>query len=399
MDRDFTPPVADLGRLQMLALGVGAIGAILLIIGALTGQIEQALRSYLIGFVFWVGIGIGSLGLLILQHITGGAWGVVIRRIVEAGARTLLPWGLILSIPLLAGIPYLYFGWMHPNPHDDVIAQKAPYLNYWFFLFRTVGYFLIWGGITYALTAWSRKHDETGDWRLLKRMTAFSGPIMVLFVLLVTFASVDWCMSLDPHWFSTIYGLLFLISWALSTMAFVITLLTWLQSRAPMNQVLGPRHLHDLGKLMLAFTMVLAYFNLSQYLIIWSGNLPEETTWYLTRSKGGWGVVGLILIFFHFAFPFVILLSRDIKRNFRWLYMIAIFIMIIRFVDLFYLIAPNPMASIPGSAFHISWMDFVAPFAVGGLWLWWFFGELKRRPMLPPNDPFIESAIEHGRHH
>jgi hypothetical protein len=166
-----------------------------------------------------------------------------------------------------------------------------------------------------------------------------------------------------------------------------------------MNDVLGSKHFHDIGKLMLAFVMVWAYFNLSQYLIIWSGNLPEETPWYIRRQTGGWGYVGLILILFHFAFPFVILLSRDIKRNFRWLSLMAVFILVMRLVDLFYLIGPNEMVSIPGKDFHISWMDFVAPIAVGGLWLWWFFGELKRRPLMPPNDPFLESAIEHGRHH
>lgn len=382
----------------MLSLGVGVIGLFALLAGYMFIDKEQALRSYLIGFIFWVGLGIGSLGLLILQHITGGAWGVVIRRIVEAGARTLLPWGLVLALPIIFSVPILYHEWHAFDPADEILARKAPYLNQTFFIIRTVAYFLLWGGIAYLLTSWSKKQDETGDWKLLKKMTHFSGPIMVLFVLLVTFASVDWVMSLDPHWFSTIWGLLFLIGWALSTMAFIITLLTWLSGREPMKHVLGPRHFHDLGKLMLAFTMVWAYFNLSQYLIIWSGNLPEETTWYLTRSKGGWEYVGVVLIFFHFAFPFILLLSRDIKRNFRYISLIAVFIMIIRFVDLFYLIAPNPtMDHLTG--FHVSWMDFVAPFAVGGLWLWWFFGELKRRPMMPPKDPFLESAIEHGRHH
>jgi hypothetical protein len=396
--RDFTPP-AELGRFQMLSLGVGVIGFLALLAGFMFFNKEQALRSYLIGFIFWGGMGIGSLGLLILQHLTGGAWGLVIRRIVEAGAKTLFPWVWILSLPILFGIPTLYHEWYNASPDDEVLMHKSAYLNYGFFFFRTCAYFIIWGGITFLLTRWSKKHDETGDWKLLKNMTHLSGPMMVLYVLLVTFASVDWVMSLDPHWFSTMWGLLFLIGWALSTMAFVITMLTWLAGREPMNQVIGPRHIHDLGKLMLAFTMVWAYFNLSQYLIIWSGNLPEETTWYLARSKGGWGVVGVIIIFFHFAFPFIILLSRDVKRNFRWISLIAIFIMCIRLVDLFYLIEPNPMASLPGMDFHISWMDFVAPIAVGGLWLWWFFGELKRMPLMPPKDPFLESAIEHGRQH
>jgi hypothetical protein len=277
--------------------------------------------------------------------------------------------------------------------------SKVPYLNYYFFFGRTIAYFLIWGGIAFLLNRWSKQHDETGDWKLLQRMTHFSAPIMVLYVVLVTFAAVDWVMSLDPHWFSTIFGLLFLIGWALSTMAFVIVLLSWLSQRAPMDRVLGKKHFHDIGKLMLAFVMVWAYFNLSQYLIIWSGNLPEETPWYITRGSGGWAYVGLVLILFHFAFPFLILLSRDLKRNFRWLAAMAIFILVMRCVDLFYLIEPNKMLSMPGTGFHISILDFVAPIAVGGLWLWWFFGELRRRPLMPPNDPFLENAIAHGKHH
>jgi hypothetical protein len=383
----------------MLALAVGVIGAIALLAGGYIIGPEQALRSYLIGFVFWVGIGIGSLGVLLLQHLTGGAWGLVLRRIVEAGSRTLWPWGLILSLPILFGIPILYHEWYTFKPTDAVLVHKSAYLNYWFFWARTILYFSIWGVIAFLLNKWSRQHDETGDWKLLKKMTHFSAPIMVLFVLLVTFASVDWVMSLDAHWYSTIYGLVFLIGWGLSCLAFVILLLSWLADREPMKHVLGAKHFHDIGKLMLAFVMVWAYFNLSQYLIIWSGNLPEETPWYLIRSRGGWGVLGVIVILFHFAFPFLILLSRDIKRNFRWLSMMAIFILVMRVVDLYYLIGPNSMTSIPGTDFHISILDFIAPIAVGGLWLWWFFGELKRRPLMPPNDPFLETAIEHGRHH
>ncbi len=396
-EHNFTPP-EELGRLQTLALGVGVIGSLVLLLGGYFNP-EQGLRSYLIGFIFWGGIGIGSLGLLLLQHLTGGAWGLVIRRIVEAGSRTLFPWVAILSIPLLLGVPVLYFGWHHFEPSDKILLHKSAYLNQPFFIIRTIIYFILWGIMAYMLNKWSAEHDRTGDWKLLKKMTHFSGPVIVLFVMVVTFASVDWAMSLDAHFFSTIWGLLFLIGWALSGMAFVITLLGWLAQREPMKHVVGAKHFHDIGKLMLAFVMVWTYFNLSQYLIIWSGNLPEETGWYLTRSKGGWGIVGLIIILFHFAFPFVILLSRDIKRNFRWLSLIAIFILVMRLIDLFYLIAPTPMASLPGTDFHISWMDFVAPVAVGGLWLWWFFGELKRRPLMPPNDPFLESAIEHGRHH
>jgi hypothetical protein len=168
-----------------------------------------------------------------------------------------------------------------------------------------------------------------------------------------------------------------------------------------MRHIVAKKHFHDLGKLMLAMVMVWAYFNFSQYLIIWSGNLPEETGWYLARQEGAWGIIGGILIFFHFAFPFLMLLSRDFKRNAKWLSMIAIFILVMRLVDLYYIIGPSPMIGGSGHSieFHISWMDFVAPVAVGGIWLWWFFGELMKRPLIPVNEPYLENAIAHGKGH
>lgn len=404
---NFNPPTDDLTKIQTLSLGVGIIGLIALIAGALlTDNVGYALRAYLLGFVYWAGIGIGCIGILILQHLTGGSWGIVIRRILEAGAKT---WWflLILFIPIIAFAPRLY-EWaayqQHGDGKDEILNYRAPYLNLPFFGVRAVVYFLIWGAIAWYLTRLSQRQDETGEWTISVQINRFSGPAMLAFVLAVTFASIDWCMSLDPHWFSTIYGLVFAIGWSLSCMAFVIALSFWLSQREPMNHVLGPPHFHDLGKLMLAMVMVWTYFNLSQLIIIYSGNLAEETPWYLRRMEGGWGVVGLLLILFHFAFPFLLLLSRDIKRHARWLALIAVFVLVMRAVDLFYLIAPNPLpgqheVGHAGEHFFITWMDFVAPLAIGGLWLYLFFWNLKKRPLMPVNDPFFENAVAHGREH
>ena len=179
-------------------------------------------------------------------------------------------------------------------------------------------------------------------------------------------------------------------------------MLAFLVDKATMNGVLGSRHFHDLGKLMLALVMIWAYFNFSQFLIIWSGNLPEETTWYLVRMKGGWGYIGTALILFHFAFPFLVLLQQDFKRRAKWIATLAIFILAMRLVDMFYMIGPsNRVAAgiVEQGAFTVSWMDIVAPIAIGGIWLWWFFGELTKRPIVPAKDPYFEEAIAHGRGH
>lgn len=397
----YAPP--ELNRWRTLALGVGGIGLIVWAIG-LYFNTEQALRSWLLGFIFWAGIGIGSLGVLLLQYLTGGAWGVVVRRTTEAATRT-LPIIIILFLPLAFGITSLY-EWTHLPATEHIMEHRGWYMTSWGWIFRSVGYFAVFGVMVYLLNKWSAAQDRAttneDSAALLGKATAFSGPTMVIFCLVVSFAVVDWVMTLDPHFFSTIWGLLFVAGWALSCFCFVVVILAYLSDKAPMNRVLGKRHFHDLGKLMLALVMVWAYFNFSQFLIIWAGNIPEETEWFLVRMKGGWGWIGVILIFFHFGFPFLVLLQQDFKRKAKWLATLSIFILVMRFFDMAYLISPSPRIDTHGleqGAFVISWLDFVAPIAVGGIWLWWFFGELMKRPLVPANDPFFEKAIEHGKGH
>ncbi|MBA2335695.1 MAG: hypothetical protein H0V90_12275 [Blastocatellia bacterium] len=394
---------AEISRLRTLALGIGGIALIVWAVGLYFNP-EQALRSWLLGFIFWGGIAIGSIGVLMLQYLTGGAWGVVIRRTVEAGSRT-LPVVVLLFLPLAIGLTSLY-EWTHLPPTDYTVQHRGWFMTQESWILRSAIYFVIFGVIVYLLNKWSAQQDRTDNYedaeKFLGRATAFSGPAMVFYALIVTFAVVDWVMMLDPHWFSTIWGLLFVAGWALSCFCFSVTILAFLSDKAPMNRVLGKRHFHDLGKLMLALTMVWAYFNFSQFLIIWSGNIPEETGWYLTRMAGAWGYIGVILVLFHFAFPFLILLQQDFKRKAKRLATLAVFILILRLVDMFYLIAPNPRIDTHGfeqGAFILSWMDFVAPVAVGGIWLWYFFGQLMSRPLVPVMDPFLEKAIEHGQGH
>ena len=393
----------DVKRWRTLALGIGGIALIAWLVGLFFNS-EQALRSWLLGFVFWSGIAFGSIGFLLLQYLTGGAWGVVSRRVAEAATRT-LPIIVVLFIPLAIGVSGLY-EWTHLSPTEPVMLQRGWYMTPWGWILRSVIYFALFGVMFYYLNHWSAVQDKATSFeeslRYLEKASRFSGPSMVFWSLLVTFAAVDWVLTLDPHFFSTIWGLLFIAGWGLSCFCFIVTILAFLSDKPPMDRILGRRHFHDLGKLILALVMVWAYFNFAQFLIIWSGNIPEETTWFLARMKGGWGYVGVILIFFHFAFPFVVLLQQDFKRRAKWLASIAIFILVLRLIDMFYLIGPTPRINLHGEAagaFIVSWMDLVAPIAVGGIWLWWFFGELLKRPLVPINDPYLENAIHHGKGH
>jgi len=385
---------SQLDLLQKRSLIVG-IAALVLCGGGVFLSPEQFFRSYLLAYVFWLGIALGSCALVMLHNLTGGAWGAVIRRVLESGMRT-LPLMAVLFVPFLFGLPHLY-EWAHPEhvAGDALLQHKTFYLNIPFFLLRTGVYFLVWLGLAYFLDKWSSEHDRTAEPAVLRRLEALSGPGLVLYGGTLTFAAIDWVMSLEPHWYSTIYGLLFLVGQALTTMAFAIIVLSYLANHKPVSEVVQATHFHDLGNLLLAFVMLWAYVSFSQYLIIWSGNLAEEVPWYLHRTQGGWEWIGLGLVVFHFILPFVILLSRDAKRRKQVLMKIAAAVLFMRLVDLFWLIAPSP----PTTGFHIHWLDVVAPIGVGGLWLAYFCRQLRGRPLLPLHDPSLVSAGGHAVEH
>ena len=404
-DRGRYSAPAEIDGIRPLVLGIGGIALLVWFVG-LYFDPEQALRSWLLGFVFWAGICLGSIGLLMLQYMTGGAWGVVLRRIFEAASRTI---GLVivLFVPLALGV-YLHrvYFWTSLPATDHAIAERGIYLIPLSWIVRSAIYFVLFGVMAYLLNNWSARQDRTDNYEdaasLLARMSRFSGPTMVVYALVVTFAAVDWMLTLDPHFFSTIWGLLFVIGWGLSSLCFGATILAYLSDKRPMDEIWDKRHFHDIGKLMLAMVMVWAYFNLSQWLIIWSGNIPEETEWYLTRMEGGWFWIGVALILFHFFAPFLILLQQDFKRHPKLLASIAIFILLMRFFDMFFLIGPTPRINTYGlqqGAFIVSWLDFVAPIAIGGFWLWYFFGQLRARPVVPVMDPFLDRAVNHGKEH
>jgi hypothetical protein len=395
----FAPPVDDLKGLGTKGLIVGLVGAALLAVGYFTNH-EQFFRSYLIGYLLWLSVACGSLALLVLHHMSRGAWGLVIRRIFEASVKT-LPFLLVLAIPIYLGMNELY-SWSRPGALDDpILKKKAWYLTTNFFWLRMGVYFGLFMLMGFRLTVLSKKQDETADPKLFHRMQRIAAPGILLYAMLASFMGIDFLMTLDPHWFSSIYGLYFIISQALAALAFTVLVVFWLGKRAPMDRIVEPRHLHDYGKLLLAFVMVWAYFSFSQFLIIWSGNLPEEVTFFLNRLQGGWQYVSLAVIMLHFVLPFLLLLSRDLKRSAHTLAPIAAWLLAMRWLDFYWQAAPAFTSAAAehggghGGAFHPSWQDLVAPIAIGGLWLFVFTRNLQARPLLPVNDPYLPEALNH----
>jgi hypothetical protein len=379
------PALAGLQRRLLIA---GAVGAAVSLVGALLNA-RQFFQSYLMAYMLCLGVTLGCLALGMVHQLSGGAWGVLIRRPIGAATRV-LPIMTVLFLPVLAGMRALY-PWTDATrvAADEVLQHKHLYLNVPFFLVRAAVYFGVWNLLTYLLNAWSLEQDRNPDPRLARRMQKLSAVGLLGYGLTITFASFDWLMSLEPHWFSTIYGVLIMGGQGLSAMALMIAVLVWLGRRPPLDRIVVPAHFHDLGNLMLAFVMLWAYFSFSQYLIIWAGNLPLEISWYQHRLQTGWRTVGVTLILFHFAVPFVVLLSRTVKRAPDLLIRVAIGILVLRLIDLFWLIAPE---------FHenglvVHWLDVVLPLSMGALWLAAFVWQLRGRAILPVHDPQFDEAL------
>lgn len=384
MSMSFNPP--NMSRFQRRAL---IVGAVVLAATILPWNHDRFFEAYLIGWTFWTGIAVGSIALLMLQHLTGGGWGFVIRRILEASTRT-LPVMAVLFIPILLGAHSLYHHWMDKDEaaKHEAVKFKLGYLNLPFFTVRAVIYFGVWFTLMFLLNRWSLAQDQTADNRYTKNMRVLSGPGMVALIFTITFASIDWYMSLEPDWFSTIYGFIYLASWSLSALAFTIAALAMLSDDEPLKRIVATLHFHDLGKLLLALVMLWAYFAFSQYLIIWSGNLPEEIVYYIDRTHGAWGATVISIALLHFAAPFLFLLSRELKRNPRRLVMVAVLILVMRMVDLIWMLAPA------FDGHNWIWLDVMALIGFGGIWLGLFTWQLGKRSLIPINDPQYESVLE-----
>jgi hypothetical protein len=371
-----------LSSLQTKALIAGGIGLGFCVFGAFSNS-KQFFVSYLFSYVFWLGVALGCLGFLMVHHLTGGRWGFAVRRFYEAAIMT-LPLMALLFIPICFGLRDLY-PWTDPQAidADPVLQHRSGYMNAPGFIIRAAVFFLIWIGVALALNKWSFQQDATTGVEPTRKLRTLSGPGIALYPVTATFVLVDWVLSLEPDWYSTMFVVLIIIGQMLAGLAFGIMLLALLYKTKPMSDIVTTTHFHHLGMLLLAFVMLWTYMSFGELLIIYSGNLPHEIVWYLHRIAGDWKVVVWFLFLFHFLIPFFLLLSRELKRNVPVLATIAGVIFFAHIVNTYWLIAP----SFDQTGIRLHWLDFAAPIGVGGIWIAALTGRLKSRPLLVQNDP------------
>jgi hypothetical protein len=379
----------SLARIQRLAFLAGAAGAVLGLVGLVLDP-ARFFQAYLTGYLFVLGPALGSLAIVMLHNMTGGAWGFAIKRLLEAAMRT-LPFVGLAFVPIALGVPKLY-EWSHEEvvAADPILQHKAAYLNWPFFVARAVLYFALWSGLALFMVKLAERYDRKLSLKALRKLKSASGFGLAAYVLSMSFASFDWAMSLEPHWFSTIYGVHFIVGQGLSTLCLAIVLAAFLARHEPFSRWLAPRHFHDLGNLTLAFVMLWAYVSFSQFLIIWSGNLPEEIPWYLKRVGPAWQGLALVLVVFHFAAPFVVLLVRASKQNARVLARLAGALLVLRFLDVYWQIAP----AFGEGEFAPHWLDLVVPLTLAALWLGLFVRNLHGRPLVSLQDAKLLGALE-----
>jgi len=388
----YTAAGTPLPGMRQFGMIAGVLGVVLAVAGYFMSGADRFFQAYLVAYTFWMGVVLGCMALLMVQHLSGGVWGIILRRPFEAALRT-LPIMTLLFLPIAFGMDSIY-SWTHPDPNDSVVQLKIAYLNPTAFLIRQVVYFAIWNAIAFLLTRWSAEHDRTGDPKLIDKMSKMSGAGLLIYALSMTFAMVDWTMSVNPHWFSTIWGMLYAGGQGLSAFAFGIIVLLMLAQTAPLNRVLTSDHFHDLGKLLFAFLMLWAYLSFSQFLIIWSANLPEEIPHYLDRWENSYKYVSIFIVVGHFILPYALLLSRDLKRNMGKLRIIATWILLARLVDYYWHIAPE----LQKGGLNISLLDVALPLALGGIFITLFVSQLGGRALLPVNDPDLDKALHHHVH-
>jgi hypothetical protein len=387
-----------LGRIQSRALIAALVGLVLCVIGLITDP-AQFYHSYLFAFVYWVGLPLGAFGVMMLHNLVRGGWGFPIKRGLEASAQTIVVM-LVLFIPVIIGMMNgsLYV-WSDAAKvaADPILTHKQPYLNPSSWTIRSVAFFLVWIAMTFAMVRAQRKLEIPGEALFTRKLQNRSGLYLLIFFLVATFAAFDWIMSLEPHWYSTIYGMIVIVGQVLSTFAFSVIMLRYMALR---DQRYASRitktNNHDLGTLLFAVTMFWAYVSFSQLLIIWAANLPEEVPWYLERMEGGFGVIMVLLLLFHFIAPWMVLLNKKVKQNTQYLVKVAWFILAMRLVETYWLVEP----SITQGVLRLHWLDLATPLAIGGIWVWsfvYFFNKgLVGRSVFAVNAPIPAEVIEHG---
>ncbi|MBK7142327.1 MAG: hypothetical protein IPH75_09630 [bacterium] len=382
--------LSDPGKFGMRMLIAGGAGLILSILGWVLDA-DRFFHAYLTAFVFWTSIGLGALFFTMLHHLVGARWSVVIRRISES-IMMVLPYMAALFIPALIGMHSLYH-WSHADAvaHDALLQAKSGYLNQTFFIIRTVFFFAIWSLLAIKLHKLSLKQDKGDTQAIGDAMRKTSAWGMLLFAVTVTYAGYDWLMSLNPHWFSTIFGVYFFAGGLLSVIAFMTLIALALRRKGILADTITVEHYHDLGKLMFAFTVFWTYIGFSQYFLIWYGNVPEETVWYLARWEGSWQFVSMVILFGHFVLPFVALLFRATKRTPIALTLIGCWILLMHWVDMYWLVYPTLLKE--GAS--INWIEPATMLFIGGVFLWGFWGRFSRHPLIPVQDPKLAGSINH----
>jgi hypothetical protein len=382
------------GRRWILGGGVaGGVGLLLTFIGMAISP-RPALLAYLVAYVFWLGLALGAVALVMANHATGARWNVTIRRFGETAGAT-VPLFILLFIPLLLGAKHLWT-WIAPdNPGRELremLEHKRPYLNFGFFLIRAAVYFACWTLFAWMLRAWSLRQDETGDPAFTARARWWSPPGLVLFVLTFTFASFDWLMSLQPAWYSTIFGFYICAGAFVASLALICLVITGVRSSdSPLAAVISVDHQHNAGKLLLAFVAFWAYMAFSQYMLIWAGNLPEELTWIVARSRGVWRPVGILILLGHFLVPFFLLLSRDLKRSPPALAAVAAWMLAMHYIDLYWVVMPAADATRLG----LHWTHLTAFVGIGGVCVAAALLLFRAARPIPLRDPFLEDSLRY----
>jgi hypothetical protein len=382
-------PVAP--RLVRIGLVTGAAGLLGSVLPALfvQGGIGRMLQSYLTAYAFFLSLTLGALFFVVLQHLVRAGWSVVVRRPAEALAMN-LPWLALFFVPVLAGARVLY-PWADAGraAQDALLRWKHPYLNLPFFTIRWAVYFAVW--IWTARYFWSRslRTDLTGDVGLTRDRERLSGAAMVLFALTTNFASYDLLMSLAPHWYSTIFGVYFYSGGVVGFFALLSIVIMLLQRSGRLGGIVTDEHYHDLGKLVFAFTVFWAYIAFSQYMLIWYGNIPEETEWFLRRQRGGWQAMSLLLLFGHFVLPFLYLLPRFVKRSPKLFGPAAAWVLLMHYVDIYWQVMPEFRPA--GASLDI--FDLACPLALGGFLLAATVARLRGHPLVPERDPRLEESL------